>query len=252
MTTTDALTIAKPAGVALASLPEYLRNKVGNQAGLENVGQEDVLIPRLCIAQAMSPEVTKGDPKHIKGLLPGEFFNSVTQEKYGERVIVVPLFFFHQFLEFIPKEQGGGVAASYSRREDVPAGDLDFKDGEKPVVTEFKNEMCLRIDPQTGAMTPVVVSFKSSGLKMAKKWNSLMRGTNLPAYARSYVLEITTEKNTKGTWYGANVTPDTFVPESFFAAAEKYFNDLRQSGVKVDTTGLGEEAGIPEDADVKF
>lgn len=252
MTTTDALAIARPAGAALSTLPEYLRGKVGNLAGLEEVGQEDVLIPRLCIAQAMSHEVTKGDPKFIPELRPGNFFNSVTGEIYGERVVVVPLFFFHQFIEFIPKEQGGGIAAQYTNRAEVRPGDLEFKDGNKPIVTEFKNEMSLLINQETGAYTPLVISFKSTGMRVAKKWNSLMRSTQLPAYARSYVLEITTEKNTKGTWYGANVVPDTFVPESFFAQAEKYFNSLREAGVKVDTAGLGEEADVPTDADVKF
>lgn len=252
MTTTHALEIAKPAGLAHANLPEYLRGKVGNQAGLEEVGQEDVLIPRLCIAQAMSHEVTEGDPKFIKDLRPGQFFNSLTQKIYGKKVILVPLFFFHQFIEFIPKEQGGGIAAQYKNRADVPPQDLEFIDGQKPAVTEFKNEMSLLIDGETGAYEPLVVSFKSTGMNAAKKWNSLMRQTNLPAYARSYVLEITNEKNTKGAWFGVNVLPDTFVPEAFFTAAEKYFDSLRSAGVKVDTSGLGEEAEIPNDADVKF
>jgi hypothetical protein len=228
---------------ALANVPEHLRKNIGNQAGLEDVGRDDVLIPRLMISQGLSPEITKGDPKFIKGLSVGEFFNSLTGEVYGETLNVVPLFFFKQFIEFTPREQGGGIVAMYQHEADIPAGTsyrLDqCKPGEKPAVTEFKNEMCLIL--KDSGVEPIVVSFKSTGMKTAKKWNALMRQLNLPAYARAYTLAITTEKNDQGTWYGANVTPSDFVPEALFAAAEKYFGELRKAGVKVDTSGLGEE-----------
>lgn len=240
---------AQPAGLAKAGVPEYLRQYAGNQAGLEEVSQEDVLVPRLSISQSNSPEVTKGDPKFIKGLETGHFFNSLTGEDYGVKVTLIPLFFFKQYIHFRDRKEGGGIEAVYQSAADVPKGGLDFVNGEKPPVTEFKCEMCLIV--KDGVYDPIVASFKSTGMKTAKKWNALMRQVQLPAYARAYILDITNEKNTDGSWFGTAVTPSDFVPESFFTKAEQYFDNLRQAGVKIDTAGMGEE-GVVEGEHTAF
>lgn len=240
--TTQALEVTT-GNKALANLPAFLKAQVGNRAGLEDVGRDDVLIPRLCIAQALSPQINKKKDNYIPGLEVGQFFNSVTGENYGTEVTVVPLFFFRQFIKFKPIDDGGGIVAMYDRAEDIPASDT-YKlgpTGEKPSVTEFKNEMCLLVND--GGYTPIVVSFKSSGLKTAKKWNSLMRMIPLPAYAKFYTLTVVSKSNGANEWEGANVAAGEFVPEALFTAAEQYFAQLREAGVKVDTTGLGPDEG---------
>lgn len=226
----------------LATIPEHLRNAVGSNKGLEDIGRDDVLIPRLCIAQSLSPQLKKTNEAYIEGLEVGDLFNSVTGEIYGTEVVVVPLFFFKQFIEFKPIKEGGGVVAMYPNQASVPAEKLQFTDGNSPLVTEFKNEMCLLVR-ENEPMVPLVVSFKSTGLKTARKWNSLMRSNNgLPAYSKFYTLEV--GHRTKGSqeWEGLNVLPGEFVPAEFFAAAEAYFTQLQASGVQVDTSGMGEEA----------
>jgi len=60
---------------------------------IPNARNEDFQIPRLTIAQAMSPEVKKNDPAFIKGLSPGDIFNTATGENLGPAVNVVPLHF---------------------------------------------------------------------------------------------------------------------------------------------------------------
>jgi hypothetical protein len=243
---------------ALANIPEYLKAQIGNRTGSENVDQSDLLIPRLAIAQdGMSPQLKKNNEAYIRGLEAGQLFNSVSGEIYGTSVVVVPLFFFKQYIEFVPMNQGGGVVQMFDSKDAVPADKLAFgKDANggsiPPVVTEFKNRMSLII--QEGRKpSPIVVSFKSSGLKAAKKWNSLIMSTNLPAFARAY--KLTSVLKTKGqqTWYVLNIEPLEFVPAEFFAQAQQYFNDLNEGGYKVDTTGLETEAASNPDAeDVRF
>lgn len=231
----------KERAIEIAAIPDYLKQHVGSNAGNENVGQDDLLIPRLSIAQTgMSAQLKKSSDKYIPGLQPGELFNTVTNEIYGTKVRVVPILFFKNFIDFVPIKEGGGVRAMYNGIGEVPKGMLDFKDGNPPQVTEFKNRLSLII--RDGHKPELVVaSFKSSGLKTAKKWNQLIASTNMPAYARSYVLEVKTKTKGEQEWFILDVMPDVFVPQAFFNEAKAYFDNLSQGGYKVDTSGLDDE-----------
>lgn len=242
---------------AIVQVPEYLRERMGDKTGNEGVGQDDLLIPRLAIAQeGMSPQLKKHNENFIPGLEAGDLFNTVTGEVYGNSVKIVPLFFFKNFIEFVPMNQGGGVVAMYDRVDQVPADKLRFgKDAQNatvpPVVTEFKNRMCLLLQEGQKPQA-IVVSFKSSGLKAAKKWNSLIMATNLPAFARSYDLKVVTKVKGQQSWFILDVQPGEFVPEVFFNQAQEYFDSLQKGGYKVDTTGIEQEREAGSDDATSF
>lgn len=228
---------------ALATVPEFLKSKVGQNIGTENVDQTDMLIPRLGIAQSLSPQLKKTNELFIKGLEVGNLFNTVTNEIYPDQVVIVPLFFFKSFIHFKPIKEGGGIVAQYKTAAEVPKGGLDFIEGVnegKPQVTEFKNWMCLLI--QKGKKPEAIVaSFKSSALKICRKWTSLIRMTNLPAYAKFYNVEAAHKSKGELEWESINILPGEFVPEQFFSEAEQYFNSLKAAGAEMDTRGLTED-----------
>ena len=74
--------------------PAHIKTE-GNR-GSENVGTDDLVIPRLEIVQALSPAVKKGDPGYIKGAELGDLTNSVTRKNYGESVLVIPVHYTKQ------------------------------------------------------------------------------------------------------------------------------------------------------------
>lgn len=228
----------------LAIVPEFLKAKNNAPRGLEEIKTQDILMPRLCIAQPLSPEIDDDSPKRIAKLAAGDLFNSLTGEIYGKTVKTVPLFQFYTFIEFVPREEGGGVRAFYNKEAEVPAGHLDFINDEKPVVTKFQNMMAILVKKE-GGMEPIVISFKSSGLKVARKWAGLIRQSGRDAFAKVYDLVTTKEKNDKGAWFGANIKPLQWVPEEFYLAAEQYFNNLKAAGIQVDTSGMDGEAAEP-------
>lgn len=241
--------------LATNAIPEYLRAQIGNQEGSEDVGRDDVLIPRLCIAQDLTPQRKKHNENYNPDLELGDLFDSVTGEIYakeGQPVQVVPLFFFKNWIKFIPQSQGGGVAAFYDQNNPPKAADTAWVDGNPPDVTEFKNRMVLlvREGQKPRAMT---VSFKSTGLKEAKKWNSLILDTKLPAYACTYALKSKVKIKGEQSWHIMQVEKSGFVPQEFFSQAQEFFNQLKTAGYKVDTTGLDTEAkGANPDADTSF
>jgi hypothetical protein len=188
--------------------------------GFENMGSEDVTQPRLMLAQSMTPQRKKEDPKYIKGLEEGQFFNSVTEEVYGEKVKISPVMFFKQNLLLGDIDEGGGLlcrATDGKHGVGVPGGEcskcpkLQWLNDSPPECTLFHNYAALVIPP-SGVVSLdclVIVSMKSTNLKLAKDWNSLMRlrqdenRQQLPMYRGIYELESQSRSEGKYSWYVA-------------------------------------------------
>lgn len=235
--------LAVRGNTTLETIPDYLKADAGNRDGKEGVGQSDLLVPRLSLAQAMTPELKKSNENYNPGLEEGLFFNSVTGEIYGDAVTVIPLHFFKNFIEFKTKEEGGGVRRVYGMGEFPPASDLLFNNGVKPLCTEFKNRMSL-ILKEDGNVQPIVVSFKSTGLKAAKQWNYLIAEKNLPAYAYTYRLTSKSKVGRTGDPYQiVTVSRGNFTPAALYESAKQYFAALQEAGVKVDVSGIEQEEG---------
>src|SRR5271155_4629731 len=103
---------------SLATIPEHLRADVGNRDGKDNVGQGDLLIPRLSLAQSMTPELKRTNENYNPDLEEGQFFNSVTGEIYGDSVTVIPLHFFKQYIQFA---EDRSIVKIYDNGEVPPA-----------------------------------------------------------------------------------------------------------------------------------
>lgn len=99
---------------------ELVTYDYGDQAGAgwENTDQDDFAIPFINQLQAMSPQVEEGGEKSIKGAKPGMFVNSVTKELMTE-VHFVPCLTQHVFVEWVPRDNGGGFVAIHDLRSPV-------------------------------------------------------------------------------------------------------------------------------------
>jgi len=185
----DAVATTSPVKTLALQVPAHVPQ---GREGLEDITKEDVLIPRLALAQALSPQVTEGDPAFIEGLKVGSLFNSMTGEIYGKEVFVQiirkdpP-----RAMEFYPQDDGGGV-----KDPNVPLNDPRLKwgeDGEKPVATLFRDYIA-RLLP-SGEM--IALSFKSSGIKVAKALNGLLLLRGRAIYAGRYKITTAVELKPK-------------------------------------------------------
>lgn len=176
--------------LAVTKAPDYMAD--AGREGLETLTRDDVSIARLALAQPLSPEVTEGDPKLIEGLKPGDLFNSVTKEIYGTEVHVqilrkdAP-----RAMEWRDINSGGGIID-----KDVPLDDERLKwgpNGEKPVAMLYRDYIA-RLLP-IGEL--IALSFKSSGIKVAKMLNGLIVLRNKPIYAGRYAITTGVELKPK-------------------------------------------------------
>lgn len=244
----------------LAVVPKHLQQYVGAEDAEKNVGTEDLLIPRLSVAQAgMSPQLKKQNELFIPGLEEGQLFNTVTNEIYGDSAIVIPLFFSKNYMEFA----GGGVLKvvnMYQTVADVPPADLvwgpiDLETGKKtpPKVTEFKNRMSL-VQTKDNIWQPIAVSFKKGEIKFSDQWNSQIKfsrlADHLPCFAHTYKVTPKQKNDGSKSWYVKTVAPEGFTPENIFNEAQAYFTQLSKGGYKVDTSGI--ESDADSEADTAF
>lgn len=186
-------------------------------AGFENVDQDDLGIPFLIILQKLSPELDEGSPKYRDGLEAGMIINSITGEAYGgkgEPVSFVPCIYKKMFVEWTPREQGGGFVRTHPdpsilekcKRND--RGQDIYENGNIIVTTAYVFGFALHNDDAIRC----VIGFTSTQLKKSRQWLSLMMNIKLegpdgdkftpPMYSHKYHLSTVPESNEKGNWFG--------------------------------------------------
>src|SRR6267142_5673038 len=143
------------------NVPEYLRTATPD--GFENMGQGDLIVPRLGLCQELSPQRKKSKPNFIDGLKVGEFFNTVTSKNYGGTVQIIPLTFYKSRIRFHEELGKGILCQSLDARVGVgePGGNCatcpmsrfgSAKKGKGQACTEFYNYPSL-IVPEKGPVT---------------------------------------------------------------------------------------------------
>lgn len=157
--------------------------------GNEGIGRDDILMPRLGLAQKMSPEIDQtNQSRYIEGLQFTDMFHSLLKKSYGKGPLhfVILRRYNPRYIEFTPIDQGGGI-----KDMNVPPGDprtvfTNGPNGEriKPVATMFYDYIILILtdfNPAEPLQNVIALSLKSSGIKAAKYLNLLInqRGQKL-------------------------------------------------------------------------
>jgi len=207
---------------ALEAPPSYLPK---SRRGFEDTVQTDLMIPRLALAQALSPQVTDGDPARIPDLKVGDLFNSVTNQVYGREVIVqvlrkMPL----RAMEFRNIDDGGGVADPNVPLDDprLKWGTSGDKKADKPKATLFRDFLAV-ILPQREM---IALSFKSSGINAAKTLWGLATMGNRDCFAMK--LRISTDvKLTPKPHQVYKIAQVGWVSEVDFKLGEEAFEAVR-------------------------
>lgn len=144
-------------------------------AGLENVGIKQMAIPSLYILQQLSPEVTQGDEKFVEGARPGDFYNTLTKAVYkgAEGILVVFAHFEPCWIEWKPRNAGGGFVAKYPTEEAA----LAVADAGNALMETFQHFVLVK-DPEEG-WEPVLFSCNSTKLTPSRRLNSTFNRTRV-------------------------------------------------------------------------
>jgi hypothetical protein len=188
-------------------------------AGLETIRGSDLAIPFLQILQQLSPEVNEGKSDYVEGAKPGMVINSVTNQLYDTKktaIRFVPCSFTKLFVEWRPRESGGGIVCSHSdpailtQCHKNEKGQDVLPNGNIISTTAYHFGLVITENGEEKVLIPM----SSTQLKNSRRWLSLITTVKLqgpngpftpPMFAFEYLLKTHLEENSKGSWYGWNI-----------------------------------------------
>jgi hypothetical protein len=216
------------ASKAIAKVDET-ENQITVFAGLEELAGEgfsevtaaDQAIPFLRILAQLSPQVLKRDGAYVDGAEAGMIYNTVLNEAYNgeEGIQVIPVHYNRRFVEWTPREKGGGYIGSYDPTDAVVATTTRSDRGEDMLpngntLSNTAQFFVLLLHPTLGSQR-ALITMSSTQLKKARKWVTQMQsltaqGENgkfvLPMMSQVYRLITVEERNDKGSWFGWEIT----------------------------------------------
>jgi hypothetical protein len=145
---------------------------------------------------------------------------------------IVPCYYERLLVEWIQRDQGGGLVASYEATDPIK---------DKVTVNE-KNQSILPNGHQlmdtaywyclvnaNEVWHQCVVPFKSTALKISRKWNSDIATTYIPGtqklaprFLYSYILSSIKEQKDQYVWSSPKVVQDVMVTKEVYDAAKAY------------------------------
>ena len=233
----------------------------GSNSGFEDMTSDDMAIPFISILQALSPQV-RGTTK-ISGAEEGDFYNSVSSETYKGDIFVVPCAYNKSWVEWVPREKGGGFVKQHpsieilnSCTKDDKGKDVLKDSGNIIVATAY--HYCLLLK-KTGATEKVVLALSSTQLKKSRKWNTValnmsieVNGVKLrpPMYSHIYKISSVEESNDRGLWAGMEISDAGLIQDGdLYLQAKKFHQDIVGGKVKVSIPS-DDEAALEKTQDI--
>lgn len=254
--TSELATILGIPDEALDARPDFIPE--GDKTGTEGITNEDIRLPRLGIAQGLSPQMTPGETQYLENLKLFQMFNDATGEIYANG----PIFFVIvrrdvRCIEFRPRSEGGGVVDMNVPRTDPRVTEWRVVDGKRipPAATLFNEYVVLILKKSTTSdeiMTePIVISVKNTNKfnrRAATDLNGFIkmhasRGIqSVPIYGIIYSIKSKSEKNDNGTFgvpvfkYESQI-PNNQAGSDLFLRAAEYAQSLEGKEITIDRTG---------------
>lgn len=238
-------------------------------AGLENVGVDEYKIPFLRILQALSPACKPVEAGGMEGAKPGLIMNTATGEIYDgkEGLDFVPAVRDHNFVEFVPRDAGGGLVGIHAvddpkvlqlRAEQGKFGKLKTNDD-----TEISESFYLYglVIPAGRSPFRAIVGFTSSQIKKYQEFMGRVMGIEYtidtpngkkaikpPMWAHRWHLGTVFEKGKKGEFYnwklsltgrdekGMESSLKSIIPmkDPLYIAAKEFADMVKGGKAKVD------------------
>lgn len=191
--------------------------------GMENVKAEDLGIPFLAILQKGSPEVdethkdfaTRNFPGAKVGMIINSLNKEVLHEPRGEPMEFIPCNFQKAWVEWKPRNTGGGFVRSHADDSILREATRDDKNhdilrnGNMIVTTAYFFGFALRKEDKPLLS---VISLTSTQLKKSRTWLNVASSIKLskpdgtkfvpPLFSHRYFLSTAPESNAEGTWMG--------------------------------------------------
>lgn len=215
--------------------------------GFEGVTPTDVAIPFLTILQSLSPQIKKGSVNRVEGAEEGDIFQTVSGQvfKQAQGLALVPCAFRKAYVEWTPREMGGGYVREHAdssalkdcRRDDrnndvLPNGNY---------IVETAYHYCVLVNGST--FERVVLGMARTQLKKSRRWNSQMMSLQVlvngkrvmpPPFSHVYPVTTALEQKDQNSWYNWSIgTPRLIDDPELYGFARHFYQEVKAGQVKV-------------------
>lgn len=247
-----ATTGAKSKALAITKAPAYIKSTA---RGTEKLKAADVTLPFLRLANEKSPAV-------IDGLVKvGQWYNSVTNESFGESVEVIVLCAIVGQMHFgeYGSDEGILCRAADGETADAPNGEtVKGKPTNKCAECKFSlwttDKKGKIVKPECmkqgiffvtlpGTSAPMILVLQSTNFPAARRLNTILASGGVDAFAHVIGLSYVPVKGPKGTTFKVSVSKIGFVEEEDFKNAEKLYTStskLLTSSKQLETIAADE------------
>jgi len=215
-------------------MPDWMKDMGEDSRGNEGITKEDLVIPRLSIIQAISPELDEKDPAYIEGAKNGMMFNTLTKKLYAE-VLIIPIVYEKKYLLWRDRKKGGGFGGQYDTEKEANAAIMDTEEPDEWEATDTPTHLCLVVSD--GKPFEIAIPMPKSKAKVSRQFNSTIRLLGGPRFSRVYKISVVDDKNNAGEKFkNFRVDSAGFPNQELFKLAEKLYEDLSTGAVsyKVD------------------
>lgn len=217
--------------------PSYLPAVNEGSRGSENVGTDDLIIPRLDVLQDLSPQRKKSDPAYIEGAEEGMLFNTVTGELYGKQVFFIPVHYIKEWLIWKKQDAGGGFNGSFP--SELEAGkafkeagfenEMFMDKGQKVCayeVVDTMNHFGLIFQSEDN-VKEICISMAKSKAKVSRSLNTLVKMAGGDRFSRVYKITAIGDKNKVGQdFFNIRVDSVGYVSEALFKMGETMYESM--------------------------
>jgi hypothetical protein len=190
---------------------ESILTEFGSMGQAKDFSQ--IQLPFISALQPMSPQVNKREVgSYIEGAEPGILFNTVTRELYNSETnpcIVIPIEMITRFVEWVPRNKGGGFVASYEKRPKGLTEMIDDATKKRQIVTKDGNVLVetiyhLVIEEKTAS--PAIISCSSTNMRSSRTWLTHRgriqhNGRPTPAFMRRWEVGTAYNSGQAGNWF---------------------------------------------------
>lgn len=235
---------------APGSAPAFLQDKMKQDAGKGvSTDADDNIVPMINVLQGLSPQVNEQESAYIEGAKPGYIWMKNAPQpiiKGQDGFLFQSCYFYKKWVEWVPREEGGGFVANYDEKPKAAVEKPDPRDPSgKKMIWVMPNGNHLRetryhagrVHLPGGVRLNYVIPFSSTGHTVSRNWMFMMNskrdadGNIYPSYASVFKLVTKMRKNKAGTWFVLEASDAGFIDSVADYEAGKAIYEAFAAGV---------------------
>jgi hypothetical protein len=226
---TESTAVVAPIAGVQEQMPDWL---VKGNAGSEDVTAKDMILPRVDVLQALSPQIKKSDPGYIEGAEQGQIFNTVTGEIYGSSVTFIPILFRKEYTVWKLRKAGGGFCGAFKTELEGKQFISTLPNPDDHECVESHQHFALLLTAH--GPEEAVFSMTKSKLKVSRALNTLIQIASVDRFAKAYRLDAVEATSDKGDYWSLKAHPVGFVSKELYERGKGLYEIIKAGAADVD------------------